>query len=129
VQRFVRDLNRVYASEPALHEIDFDWKGFDWVDFHDSDQSIISFLRKGTDPGEEVLVVVNFTPTPRDNYRLGVPAPGYYRELLNSDSSYYRGGNVGNGGGLWSEEVPSHGRRWSIAMRIPPLSVVFLKRG
>ena len=128
VQRFVRDVNHVYRAEPALYQIDFDWRGFEWVDFHDWEQSVASFLRRGEKPGEEVLVVVNFTPTPRFDYRIGVTAPGYYREILNSDSQYYGGSNLGNSGGVPSEDTPSHGRPWSISINLPPLAILFLKR-
>jgi 1,4-alpha-glucan branching enzyme len=128
VQRFVRDLNRLYVTEPALHQIDFEWKGFEWVDFHDWEKSVISFLRRGRDPGEEVLVVVNFTPSPREGYRVGVPAPGYYREVLNTDSGYYGGANIGNAGGVQAEQAASHGRPWSLSLNLPPLAVVVLKR-
>jgi 1,4-alpha-glucan branching enzyme len=128
VQRLVQDLNRVYVSEPALHQIDFDWRGFEWVDFHDWEQSIVAFLRRGEQPGEEILVVLNFTPTPRYKYRLGVPAPGFYREILNTDSEYYHGSNLGNAGGVHTTEAASHGRPWSVQVDLPPLSLVMLKR-
>jgi 1,4-alpha-glucan branching enzyme len=128
VQRLVKDLNRVYREETALHQIDFDWRGFEWLDFHDWEQSIIAFLRRGERPGDEVLVVLNFTPTPRYGYRLGVPSQGYYREIFNSDSEHYRGSNLGNAGGVQAEGVSSHGRPWSVAINLPPLSLVMLKR-
>ncbi|MBI4600840.1 MAG: 1,4-alpha-glucan branching enzyme, partial [Planctomycetes bacterium] len=128
IQRLVRDLNHLYVAEPSLHEVDFDWKGFEWVDFHDWEKSIISFLRKGKRPGDEVLCVFNFTPVPCHGYRLGVSAPGYYREVFNSDSAHYEGGNVGNAGGLHSGDAASHGRPWSLSLNLPPLGCVLLKR-
>jgi 1,4-alpha-glucan branching enzyme len=128
IQRLVRDLNRVYASEPALHQIDFDWKGFEWVDFHDGEKSILSFIRRGKEHGEEVLAVFNFTPVPHHGYRVGVPAPGYYREVFNSDSAHYAGSNLGNAGGLQSEDISTHGRPGSLALNLPPLGFVVMKR-
>ncbi len=128
IQRLVRDLNRMYASEPALHQIDFDWKGFEWVDFHDGEKSILSFIRRGKDHGEEVLAVFNFTPVPHHGYRVGVPAPGYYREVFNSDSAHYAGSNLGNAGGLQSECISTHGRPGSLALNLPPLGFVVMKR-
>ena len=127
VHRFVKDLNRLYASRPALHEVDFDWKGFEWVDLHDWEKSIISFVRRARD-GRELLVVLNFTPTPRESYRVGVGAPGFYREVLNSDSQYYGGSNIGNAGGLHAEHVATHGRPWSLSLNLPPLAVVAFER-
>ena len=124
----MRDLNHIYTSEPSLHEIDFDWKGFDWVESDDWAHSVLSFRRRGKDAKEEVLAVFNFTPVPRSGYRVGVPSPGYYREILNSDSEYYRGSNSGNSGGVQSEEISSHGHSWSIALNLPPLGFVALKR-
>jgi len=127
IQRFVSDLNRLLASEPALHEIDFDWSGFEWIDFNDADNSVISFLRKGRDPNERLVFVCNFTPVPRHNYRIGVPAAGYYRELLNSDSSIYWGSNMGNLGGVYTEAISYHNRPYSLNLTLPPLSVLVLK--
>ena len=128
IQNLVRDLNRLYVRERALHQIDFDWRGFEWVDFHDWEQSIISFIRRGERPEDEVLAVFNFTPVPRLGYRLGVPRPGFYREILNSDSAHYEGSNLGNEGGVRSQDVASHGRPWSVALNLPPLGAVYLKR-
>jgi len=128
VQRLVRDLNHLYTSEPSLHEIDFEWRGFEWVDVHNWEQSVLSFRRRAKAAREEVLGVFNFTPVPRSGYRLGVPSPGYYREILNSDSEYYRGSNLGNSGGVHTDEIPSHGHSWSVALNLPPLGFVALKR-
>ncbi len=128
IQDLVRDLNRLYVSEPALHQIDFDWRGFEWVDFHDWENSIISFLRKGERPEDQILAVFNFTPVPRLGYRLGVPQPGFYREILNSDSAHYEGSDLGNSGGVHAEAIGSHGRPWSVSLNLPPLGALFLKR-
>ena len=128
IQEYVRALNRLYTSQPALHEVDFNWNGFEWLDFHDVDNSIVSFLRRAKDPNDFVVVVANFTPVPREGYRLGVPDAGFYRELLNSDSAFFGGGNMGNAGGVPSEPVAWQGRPNSVMITVPPLAVVFLKR-
>ena len=128
LQHFVEDLNALYAREPALHEVDFESPGFEWIDCNDYESSVISLLRRGRQAGEPVVVVLNWTPLVRQSYRVGVPEPGYYRELLNSDASTYGGSNVGNEGGRASEPVPAHGHQQSIVLTIPPLGVLFLKR-
>ncbi len=128
LQSFVRDVNRLYAAEPALYEDDFSWTGFQWIDFRDVDNSILSFVRRGRQPNDEIVVVANFTPIVRSGYRLGVPAPGFYRELLNSDSSHYWGSNVGNAGGLPSDPIPWQGQPHSVLLTLPPLGVLYLKR-
>ena len=120
VQQLVSDLNRLYRETRALHQFDFEWQGFEWIDCHDSAQSVLSFLRKGDDGLR--LVALNFTPVPRQEYRIGVPAPGRYREILNSDSEFYGGSNLGNGGEIWAEEIPWMGRPWSIRLTLPPLA-------
>jgi 1,4-alpha-glucan branching enzyme len=125
VQLLVQDLNRLYRSSPALYEREFDWQGFEWIDCHDSQQSVVSFIRKTGD--DFLVVVVNFTPTPHSGYRIGVPQPGEYREVLNSDSEYYGGSNLGNGaGGLVAEERPWMGRPYSISITVPPLAGLVL---
>ncbi|MDR2444199.1 MAG: 1,4-alpha-glucan branching protein GlgB [Deltaproteobacteria bacterium] len=124
---FVRDLNKLYASEPALFERDYDWRGFEWIDFHDSDSTVVSFLRHGRNPADSILFVFNFTPVPHQGYRLGVPKMGYWRELINSDASSYGGSDVGLGGGLRSESSPSHGRAQSLSLTLPPLGFLALK--
>ena len=128
MQSFVRDLNHTYLNEPALHQVDFDWDGFEWVDFSDWESSVVSYVRRAKDPQREVVVALNFTPTPRSDYRLGVPGPGFYREVLNTDSHHYAGGNLGNNGGVHAESVGAHGRSWSVSLTLPPLSAVFLSR-
>jgi 1,4-alpha-glucan branching enzyme len=128
LQAYMRDLNRVYRSEPALHEVDFEPGGFEWIDLHDTDQGVVSFLRRARDPGDFVVFVLNFTPVPRFGYRVGVPEGGYYREILNSDSEAYWGSNLGNAGGVESEDLPWHGRTHSVDLTLPPLAMLALKR-
>lgn len=125
VQRLVRDLNRVYTAEAALHALDFEAGGFEWVDCHDALQSVVSYLRRGK--GEEFLVILNFTPVVRDGYRVGVPHPGRYREVLNSDAACYGGSNVGNLGGVEAQSVPWMGRPCSLSLTLPPLGALLFK--
>ena len=127
LQAYVKALNKLYVEQPALHQMDFSWEGFHWIDFHDVDNSIVSFVRRAKDPNDYIVVLANFTPVPRHGYRVGVPAPGFYRELLNSDSTRYGGSNVGNSGGLHSEPTPWQGQPHSILLTVPPLAVVFFK--
>jgi 1,4-alpha-glucan branching enzyme len=129
VQALVRDLNALYRREPALHQLDAEPAGFAWVDCADWEQSVVSFVRRARDAGDFVLVVCNFTPIPRHAYRVGAPAPGYYRELLNSDAGVYGGSNLGNAGGAWAEPTPWQGQPYSLALTLPPLSVLMLKPG
>ena len=126
LRNWVGDLNRVYRTEPALHEVDFDQAGFEWIDCHDAQASVIAFLRRSR-KGETVVVVCNFTPIPRENYVLGVPGGGFWRELLNSDAPLYGGTGVGNYGGIEAAPVPAHGRMHSVTVTLPPLGVMFLK--
>jgi 1,4-alpha-glucan branching enzyme len=127
LQRLVRDLNHVYRRERALHELDADPAGFAWIDCADWEQSVVSFVRRARDAGDAVIVVCNFTPMPRYAYRVGVPRPGYYRELINSDAAEYGGGNLGNAGGVWAESTPWQGQPHSVALTLPPLAVLALK--
>ena len=127
-QKWVEQLNRLYRSEPALHEIETDPAGFEWVDCNDTASSVISLLRKGKRPEDTILIVCNFTPVSRDTYRIGVPHDGYWRELLNSDATDYAGSGVGNLGGKQAEEIPVHGRPYSLSLTLPPLGIVFFKR-
>ena len=125
MQRLVTDLNGLYRRSPALHGQDFEWPGFEWIDCHDSQQSILSFVRKSGD--DFLVVVVNFTPVVRTNYRIGVPRPGGYREVLNSDSQYYGGSNVGNGlGEIAAEHLAWMNRPCSLSITVPPLAAVVL---
>jgi 1,4-alpha-glucan branching enzyme len=127
LQAYVKALNRLYVGQPALHQVDFGWEGFQWVDIHDVDNSIVSFIRRAKDPGDVVLLIANFTPVPREGYRVGVPAPGFYRELLNSDAACFGGSNMGNSGGLPAQPTPWQGQPHSILITVPPLAVVFFK--
>jgi 1,4-alpha-glucan branching enzyme len=127
VLRLIDDLQRLYATEPALFEVDLEYRGFEWIDFQDSAGSIISFERKGRDPRERVVVACNFTPVPRYGYRVGVSQAGTYEELVNTDSSFYGGSNLGNTGVIQAEEVPFHRRPYSLNLTLPPLAVVYLK--
>ncbi|ACI20861.1 1,4-alpha-glucan branching protein GlgB [Thermodesulfovibrio yellowstonii] len=127
IQKLVRDLNNLYKTEPALHELDFSPAGFEWIDCSDADQSVVSFLRKAKDPKNVIIVVCNFTPVPRFNYRIGVPFKGYWREILNSDSWIYGGTNHGNTGGVEADQIPCHGRPYSLCLTLPPLGILFLK--
>jgi 1,4-alpha-glucan branching enzyme len=127
LQRYVRDLNWLYRNEPALHQVDFDWTGFQWIDFSDADHSVIVFLRKDRTGSNPVLCLCNFTPLPRYGYRVGVPFGGWYKELLNSDADLYGGSNQGNWGGVMADSLPWHGLPYSLSVTIPPLSILFLK--
>lgn len=128
MQKWITDLNVIYKKESALHQVDFHYSGFEWIDFHDKVSSVIALLRKSHDGKDKVLVAYNFTPVPRYNYRLGVPDDGMYKEILNSDSSFYEGSNMGNAGELKAEAIPHHGRPFSLNLTLPPLAAVFLKR-
>ncbi|MFI5360882.1 MAG: 1,4-alpha-glucan branching protein GlgB [Elusimicrobiota bacterium] len=128
VSLWIERLNRVYRSEPALHERDCEPAGFEWIDAADADNSVLSFLRKGASEDEQVLCVFNFTPVPRPNYRVGVPAGGWWAELADSDAAEFGGSGVTLGGGAKAEKVPWHGRAFSVTLQLPPLGAVFLKR-
>jgi 1,4-alpha-glucan branching enzyme len=127
VQKWVRDLNRFYRETPALYEVDFSPEGFEWVDANDWESSVIAFLRKPRTHGREVLVVANFTPVVRENYRVGVPRGGLWHERLNSDAREYGGSGQGNLGGVHAAPLPAHGRFHSLTLRLPPLSVLYLQ--
>lgn len=124
---FVRDLNRLYRTEKAMHEIDFSYDGFEWINCNDRDNSIVSFMRKGSKPEDTLVFVCNFTPVVRSSYRIGVPYNTFYREILNSDSEIYGGSNAGNLGGVQAKEEGHDGRPCSIDICVPPLAVVILK--
>ncbi|MBI1209407.1 MAG: 1,4-alpha-glucan branching protein GlgB [Azospirillum sp.] len=126
IQSLIRDLNRLYCNLPALHRRDCDPGGFEWIDCDDRDNSVISYLRKGDGDQPPVLVVCNFTPVPHSGYRLGVPAAGTWRELLNTDAEIYGGSDLGNSGGVAAQEVPCHGRPVSLVLTLPPLATVVL---
>lgn len=126
IQRLVQDLNRLVRAEPALFRRDFDPEGFRWIDAADTDQSVLSYRRLDGE-GREVVVVLNFTPVPRFGYRVGLPGPGFWRELLNSDAAVYGGSNLGNRGGVQAEPVPWHGLLWSAPLTLPPLAGLVLR--
>jgi len=127
LQRCMADLNRLYRNEPALHKLDFDNGGFEWIDCHDHDNSSLSYLRRAKDPNDFLIVCCNFTPVPRKHHRLGVPEACWYEEVFNSDSTFYNGSNVGNGPGVQATGQESHGRPASVQITLPPLGVTVLK--
>ncbi len=127
VDNFLRDCNKAYTGIPALHEQDHSYQGFEWIDFHDVGQSVIAFVRWSREFRDHVVVICNFTPVPRSGYRVGVPHQGKYQEVLNSDSGFYGGSNVGNAGVRWTEDIPSHGKARSLDLTLPPLSVLYLR--
>jgi 1,4-alpha-glucan branching enzyme len=127
VQRLIADLNRLHTTEGALYEVDFEWAGFDWIDASDSATSVLSFLRRARNAEDAIVVVCNLTPVMRQNYRVGVPRPGFYREILNTDSGHYEGSDVGNAGGVRADPIPWNDRPYSIKLRLPPLAVMYFK--
>jgi 1,4-alpha-glucan branching enzyme len=128
LRRFVGDLNHFYRTHRALYEADFEPGGFRWIQADDWQQSCYAYTRLSSDGEENLVVALNFTPVPRHDYRLGVEEPGFYKEALNSDAAIYGGGNVGNQGGVYSDDIPCHGRTHSISVTIPPLGAVVFKR-
>ena len=127
LQQWVTDLNRLYRQEPALHERDLDPAGFEWVDCTDVESSVVSLLRKGKSTDDEILIVCNFTPVPRPNYRIGASLGGFWKEVLNSDATQYGGSGWGNMGGLETVPIPLHGRAQSITLTLPPLAALYFK--
>ena len=127
MQRLVADLNRLHTSNPAFHEVDFEWKGFEWLEVNDLERSTLAFIRRAADPNQFVLVVCNFTPVVRVDYRVGAPVDGSYQEFFNSDSAYYGGGDVGNLGGVMAEPIPWNGQQFSLKITLPPLAVVYFE--
>jgi 1,4-alpha-glucan branching enzyme len=123
LSRLVQHLNHIYKEYPAFYELDDTNDGFEWIDFHDSDNSVVAFLRKSSS-GQTLVFVMNATPVVRGGYRLGVPKPGFYKEILNTDADTYGGGNVGNLGGVAAEPIPWQGRDHSILIELPPLAMV-----
>ncbi|MDX1796121.1 MAG: alpha amylase C-terminal domain-containing protein, partial [Hydrogenovibrio sp.] len=126
VQLFARDANHLYRNCPGLHQRDFEASGFEWIDCHDYEQSILSFLR--ISDSEKLVCIFNFTPVPREHYRIGLPEAGHYQELLNSDAECYGGSNMGNQGGIDSQDMPWMNRPFSAELTLPPLSVVVFKK-
>ena len=127
IQRLVSDLNRLHREERALHEVDFEGAGFEWIEANDAAASVLSFLRRGRNPEDAVLVLCNFTPVVRENYRVGVARPGFYREIFNTDSKYYEGTDIGNSGGVSAEPIPWNNRPYSLKLRLPPLAAMYFK--
>jgi 1,4-alpha-glucan branching enzyme len=127
LQAFIRDLNKLYRDVPALHVRDCEHEGFRWIVVNDDAQSVLAFLRSGADGDKPIAIVCNFTPVPRLNYRIGLPAAGRWKEILNSDSEIYGGSNMGNLGGIFAEDRPAHGFPASAALTLPPLSTLFLE--
>jgi 1,4-alpha-glucan branching enzyme len=126
VQQLVKDLNRIYRRDPSLHEVDFEPAGFQWMDCSDWEQSVVTFCRFSRNQSQLLLCGCNFTPVARQGYRVGVPRPGYYREILNTDAALYGGSDVGNSGGVPSEPTPWHGQPHSVVLTLPPLAAVWL---
>jgi 1,4-alpha-glucan branching enzyme len=127
VQRWVRDLNTAYRGVPALHELDCEPAGFAWIDCNDNEQSTLCWLRRSRAGTGSVVVACNFTPVPRQGFRIGVPAGGRWREILNSDATLYGGSGLGNLGGVDARPVPWHGQAHSLAIVLPPLAVVYFQ--
>jgi len=128
LQTLARELNRLYREEASLYQIDYHWSGFEWVDIHDVDHSIVCFIRRADDPKDFLLFCCNFTPQVHHGYRVGAPVAGYYAEVFNTDAEMFGGSNVGNAPGAMAEAVKSHGRDYSISVTLPPLAVVIFKR-
>jgi 1,4-alpha-glucan branching enzyme len=121
----VSDLNRIYRAEPALWMADVDPSGFRWIDADDADDNVIAFIRSAPS-APKIICICNFSPVVRRNHRFGLPGPGFYREILNTDSRWYGGSDVGNNGGVQAEPVPSHGFDHSAEFTLPPLGVLWL---
>jgi 1,4-alpha-glucan branching enzyme len=127
VKQLVADLIRLYRAEPSLHEVDFEWQGFEWIDFHDTDNSVVAFLRRARDPNNHLVVVCNFTPVSRAGYRIGVPEPRFYRETLNTDEAKYGGSGVTNSPGRQAVPMPWQSQPCHIEITLPPLAVAVFK--
>jgi 1,4-alpha-glucan branching enzyme len=128
LRRFVEDLNRMYQDQPALYQRDFEWNGFEWIDCNDAISSTLSMIRLGDSPEDTLIAAFNFTPVPRENYRLGAPEGGYWAEIFNSDAEIYGGSGWGNFGGQTAESYSVHGRPYTLTITLPPLAAVFFKR-
>jgi len=128
LQRWVTELNRLYQGEPALHELDFNPAGFQWIDCNDARQSTLSLMRKGRSQESTLIIACNFTPVPRYNYRVGAPGGGFWTELMNSDAKEYGGSGQGNMGGVEAAPISFHGQPFSLNLTLPPLGIVFMKR-
>jgi 1,4-alpha-glucan branching enzyme len=128
VRRLVADLNALYRREPPLYQVDFESHGFEWIDCLSRDDSVLAYIRKARDPENQLVVCCNFTPVVRQHHRVGVPRGGWYQEILNTDSQYYGGSNVGNFPGVMAEEISAQSRPYSLSITLPPLAVVVFKR-
>lgn len=128
IQRLIKELNALYRSQPALFELQFSEAGWEWIDYKDAENSVMAYIRKGSQPGEELVVVCNFTPVPREQYRIGMPTAGPYREILNTDSPIFAGSGVKNSTEIETEAIPFHGRPQSLSLSLPPLGVLVLKK-
>jgi 1,4-alpha-glucan branching enzyme len=129
IKKLIADLNAVYRREPALHQVDFDGAGFEWIDVMSRDDSVLAYIRKAKDPADYLVVACNFTPVVRKQHKVGVPAGGWYQEIFNSDSQFYGGTNVGNFPGMMAQEPGHHGRPYCISINLPPLGVAVFKPG
>ena len=127
LQGLVAQLNQLYRAERALHQIDFEYTGFEWIDFHDADHSVIAFLRKGQTPGDHLVVVCNFTPVPQQGYRVGVPEACFYREILNTDDAQFGGSGVTNAAGRHAIPLAWQNQPCHVELTLPPLGVIYLK--
>ena len=127
LHQYVKDLNHLYLSQKYLWQQDFDWQGFEWIDPHDSSQSVVSFIRRGKDEDDFIIVICNFTPVVRYDYRIGVPLAGSYREIWNSDEEKYGGSGQVNSPRLFSEDIPWHNQPHSLLLKLPPLAAVYLR--
>jgi len=123
-QRLVRDLNRLYRTTPALYRLDCEGEGFSWIDAANGAESVLSYMRRGRGPDEFAVIVCNFTPVVRHDYRIGVPRPGRYRERINSDAKDYGGSGIGNAGAVDAEPHPMHGHAYSLRLQLPPLGAL-----
>jgi 1,4-alpha-glucan branching enzyme len=127
LRRLVQHLNYLYKSEPALWDLDDTYEGFEWIDFHDAENSVVAWIRKSRE-GETILFIINATPMVRYAYHIGAPGAGYYREIINTDAETYGGTNVGNLGGIYASNEPWQGREHSLYVNLPPLATVAFKK-
>jgi len=127
-QSWVRDLNNFYRNEPALYEIDFNEDGFRWINANDASASVYSYIRYAKDKSDFLIIILNFTPMVREDYRLGVPEEGYYQEVLNSDAEKYGGSNVGNLGEVQSDAIENNDLPYSLNLKLPPFGILILKK-
>jgi len=127
LRRWVEDLNKFYRDHPAMHELDTSPDGFEWIDCCDTENSVVSLIRRSKSaPDDMVVIVLSFTPVPRHNYQIGIPRGGHWREVLNSDATLYGGSGQGNMGGVDAVPIPMHARKWSVTLTLPPFGAVFL---